>query len=386
MDVSISGTCDPAFEAVRDAFIENFSQRGDIGASVAVVIDGKPVVDLWGGWRDAGSKLPWERDTLVNVWSLGKAMSAIALLKLMEEYDISPDDTVAAHWPEFAAGDKDEITFRQIMSHQAGLCAIEETLPANAFFDWELMTGALARQQPWWPPGSAHGYHTNTIGFLMGEPIRRVAGKRLRDYFEEKVARPLGVDFFMGVPDSELSRCADLVTAPRPEDARSPAGATALDSTDKLEKMRYCIYNNPSLASYDFNSAAWRRAEFPSTSPQSNARSVATVFAELAAIVAGKRSGILDPSLLRSAIEIQSDGEDLNVQRPTRFGLGFQLTQPVRPLGPNPHAFGHYGNGGHVGFADPDTRLGFAYHMNHQGYAWRDPRNLALIDATYACL
>ncbi|MDZ7686678.1 MAG: serine hydrolase domain-containing protein [Gammaproteobacteria bacterium] len=153
MDVLVSGTCDPAFEAVKDAFIGNFTERGDIGASVAVVIDGKPVVDLWGGWRDAGSKLPWERDTLVNVWSLGKAMSAVALLKLMEEHDVSPDDTVAAHWPEFSAGDKGEITFRQIMSHQAGLCAIEEKQPADAFLDWGLMTASLARQRPWWTPG-----------------------------------------------------------------------------------------------------------------------------------------------------------------------------------------------------------------------------------------
>ncbi|MDZ7686679.1 MAG: serine hydrolase domain-containing protein [Gammaproteobacteria bacterium] len=220
----------------------------------------------------------------------------------------------------------------------------------------------------------------------MGEPVRRIAGKRLRDYFQEKVAGPLGVDFFMGVPDSELSRCADLVMAPRPEDARSPVGAAEEDSTDRMEQMRYCIYNNPSLASYDFNSAEWRRAEFPSTSPQSNARSVASVFGELAAIVAGKRSGILDRSLLQRAIEIESDGEDLNVQRPTRFGLGFQLTQPVRPLGPNPRTFGHYGNGGHVGFADPDAGIGFAYHMNHHGYAWRDPRNLALVEATYVSL
>jgi CubicO group peptidase (beta-lactamase class C family) len=194
----------------------------------------------------------------------------------------------------------------------------------------------------------------------------------------------MGADFYLGVDAADLARCADLVVAPRPAEAR-PIVTNPTDPSDPLNKMRQCIYTNPALSQYDFNSSAWRMAEFPSTSPQGNARAVATIFGELAIILAGtkREKGIISRELLARAVRIESDGEDLNVMRPTRFGLGFQLTQPDRPLGPNPGTFGHYGNGGHLGFADPDIGLGFAYHMNHQGYAWRDPRNIALTEAVY---
>lgn len=383
---SIGGTVDPRFEGVRRAFETNFTERGDIGACVSVVIDGRRVVDLWGGFMDAARRKPWQEDTVVNVWSLGKAMSALTLLTLMDEGKCGPDDPVARYWPEFAREDKASVTFRQLMSHQAGLCAVATPLPKDAFLDWDRMTNALAAQRPWWRPGAGHGYHTNTFGFLLGEPIRRLTGRPLREVFAERICARLAVDFYMGVPSEALDRCADLVTAPRPESAVRTDAASIDDADPHLGEMRQCIYNNPSLSHYDFNSRAWRQAEFPSTNPQSNARAVATIFGELAAIAAGVKDGVLGRDTLAQALEVNSDGEDLNLQRPTRFGLGFQLTQAVRPMGPNPRAFGHYGNGGHLGFADPDARLGFAYHMNHQGYAWRDPRNLALVDAVYDAL
>ncbi|XOV89896.1 MAG: serine hydrolase domain-containing protein [Pseudomonadota bacterium] len=383
--MNIEGTCDARFQRVRDAFEQNFAERDEIGASVCIVIEGHPVVDLWGGHLDAARTKPWTRDTVVNVWSLGKAMSALALLHLMDQGTITPESQVAAAWPEFAAADKSAVTYAQLMSHQAGLCAIDAPLPRDAFFHWDLMTRALAAQQPWWTPGEHHGYHTNTFGFLLGEPVRRLTGSSLRDYFRQHIAGPLDADFYMGVPKSELYRCADLVQAPRPAHARTVV-PDASRVAEPLDQMRLKIYNNPSLSDYDHNSPAWRMAEFPSTSPQSNARSVARIFGALANILATGRSGILGPAILRQASEIYSDGEDLNIQRPTRFGLGLQLTQPDRPLGPNPGTFGHYGNGGHLGFADPTVNMGFAYHMNHQGYAWRDPRNIALTDAVYASL
>ena len=248
------------------------------------------------------------------------------------------------------------------------------------------MQRALAQQTPFWEPGTAHGYHTNTFGFLLGEPVRRLAGMRFREYLKNNITDKLSAEFFFGVARDDLGRCADLVQSQRPASTGTNMAMGHADSIDPVNRMRHLVYSNPALMPLGFNSDQWRLAEFPSTSPQSNARSVARIMSELAGILHTKKNGIISHELLHRAVQIYSDGEDLNVGRPTRFGLGFQLTQPDRPLGPNPHAFGHYGNGGHVGFADPDVPLGFAYHMNHQGYAWRDPRNIALIDATYESL
>lgn len=383
--MNVHGICDAKFTRVREAFAQNFSARGDVGASVAVVLGGKLVVDLWAGHADAQRQRAWQPDTLVNVWSLGKAMTALAMLKLADTGGFDIDEPLARYWPEFGVAGKSGITFACAMAHRAGLCGIEQPLPDDAFYHWQVMTEALAEQAPWWEPGTQHGYHTNTFGFLLGEPLRRITGTTLNRYFQQEIAAPLGVDFHMGVAATDVARCADLIQAPRPAQARQVLPESR-DMSDPMTRMRHAIYNNPSLGKLDFNSAAWRLAEFPSTSPQSNARSVATIFGHLAGILAGRQAGLISRDLLARAVQIESDGEDLNVQRPTRFGLGFQLTQPDRPLGPHAGTFGHYGNGGHLGFADPEIDMGFAYHMNHQGYAWRDPRNIALTDAVYESL
>ncbi len=384
-DLEIQGFCDSKFAAVGQAFRDNFQQREELGACVAVVQEGELVVDLWAGYMDAERTRPWHRDTIVNVWSVGKAMTALTLLHLLETQNIDVNSRVADHWPEFAQNGKARITLAQALSHQAGLCGIDANLPADAYFHWDLMTAAIARQTPWWAPGQAHGYHTNTFGFLLGEPLQRITGQSFSDYFQHHIARPLGLDFCFGVAPDQQHRCADLTFLPRAEQGLA-APVVALDGTDTLGDMRIRVANNPPLMPLNVNSEAWRKAVFPSTNPQSNARSVATCFGELAMIATGKRSNILSQGQLIRATQIVSDGLDLNVQRPTRFGLGFQLTQPDRPLGPNASTFGHYGNGGHLAFADPSCALGFAYHMNHQGFAWRDPRNIALTDAVYASL
>lgn len=380
----VQGHCDSRFQAVADAFAENFSSRGEIGASVAVSLEGQLVVDLWGGHLDANGQRPWLEDSLVNVWSLGKAMSALALLKLMDSGALDPQSRVSDCWPEFAANGKGDIDFTTLMSHQAGLPAVASILPEDAYFNWDLMCNALANQKPWWEPGKGHGYHTNTFGFLLGEPIRRLTGVTLNEYFQTHIAQPLGISFLMGTPESEMHRLADVINMERPADfqANFPLGNEA--SEDPLSNMRYCVYRNPPLqfeGKLGTNSKPWRSSEFPSTSPQSNARSTATVFGTLA--MADQK--LLSAELLSSALKNHADGNDLVLNRPTRFGLGFQLSQPDRPLGPNASTYGHYGNGGHLGFADPTCSLGFAYHMNHHGFAWRDPRNIALTDAVYSC-
>lgn len=387
MQPEIFGHCDDKFKPVIDAFRQNFSERGEIGACVCVEVEGEPVVDIWAGHMDAARSRPWGEHTLVNAWSVGKAVAALALLHLLETNKISVGEKVSDYWPEFSQAGKGDITFEMVMSHRAGLCGVETPLPTEAYYNWDIMTRAISMQKPWWKPGTNHGYHTNTFGYLMGEPVRRISGNSIRDYLASTVADPLKSDFHFGVPLTRIKDCADLIHMDRPKSAppASIANNTS-DSTDTMTRMRYYIQNNPSMGDYDFNSKKWKTSEFPSTSPQSNARASARIFSELAQIAHHKDDGIISRALLERATAIMSDGEDLNIGRPTRFGLGFQLSQPDRPLGPNPDTFGHYGNGGHLAFADPSVPLSFAYHMNHQGFAWRDPRNIALTDAVYDSL
>jgi CubicO group peptidase (beta-lactamase class C family) len=387
MEPEIFGYCDNRFKPVFDAFRQNFSERGEIGACVCVEIEGKAVVDIWAGHVDAAKSRPWRENTLVNAWSVGKAVAALTLLHLLEARRISVSEKISAYWPEFSQAGKEDITFEIVMSHRAGLCGVETPLPDDAYYNWDAMIHAIAMQKPWWQPGTNHGYHTNTFGYLMGEPVRRISGSPIRDYMTTTVANSLKSDFHFGVPPARVRDCADLIYMDRPESAPpSPIASHFAESDDPMSRMRYFIQNNPSMKHFDFNSTQWRRAEFPSTSPQSNARASARIFSELAQIAHYKGDGIVSRALLQRATAIISDGEDLNIGRPTRFGLGFQLSQPDRPLGPNPDTFGHYGNGGHLAFADPSVPLGFAYHMNHQGFAWRDPRNIALTDAVYESL
>jgi CubicO group peptidase (beta-lactamase class C family) len=381
----IYGHCDTRFASVQEAFLDNFENRDEIGACVSVVVEGEAVVDLWAGYMDGARTRPWREDTIVNIWSVGKGIATLCLLKSLEEQGISVDEKVASVWPEFAVQDKTDITIAMVLAHRAGLCAVEEPLPNDAFYHWDVMTSAIAAQKPWWEPDTNHGYHTNTFGFLLGEIVRRVSGLPIRDYLQKHIASVLSVDCHFGVPKSALHQCADLIHSPRPPNLRPGLSGTP-DPDDPISQMRHLVYNNPSLGHYDFNSDDWHMSEFPSTSPQSNARATAAIFSELAQVMAGKKSGLVSRSMLERATEINSDGEDLNLLRPTRFGLGFQLTQPVRPLGPSPGTFGHYGNGGHLAFSDPTIPLGFAYHMNHHGFAWRDPRNIALTDAVYDSL
>ena len=379
----VNGYCDTRFRAVAEAFADNFNSRGDTGASAAVCLDGKMVVNVWGGYMDKAGQKPWQADTLVNVWSLGKAMSALALLRLLDEKGIDPESRVSDYWPAFAAEGKGDITFACLMSHQAGLPALAQTLPLDAHFQWDLMCDALAAQKPWWEPGTRHGYHTNTLGFLLGEPIRRITGMSINDWFQKRIGKPMDVSFYMGTPASELHRIAYITHMERPADMAMNFSLGDAKSHDPMERMRHAVYRNPPLereGDLGNNSERWRTAVFPSTAPQSNAASVARIFGTLVL----PDQTLISRELLARATAIAADGTDLVVGRPTRFGLGFQLTQPDRPLGPHAGTFGHYGNGGHLGFADPEARLGFAYHMRHHGFAWRDPRNIALTEALYS--
>jgi CubicO group peptidase (beta-lactamase class C family) len=380
--VPIEGQCDPRFAPVRDAFAGNFARHGERGAAVCLSVDGRVVVDLCGGWADADTGRPWAPDTLVNMFSVGKAMTALCTVLLVSDGVLDGDAPVARYWPAFAAAGKEAVTVRQVLSHQAGLPAIGHRLEPGAMLDWSVMCQALAAEAPWWEPGSAHGYHVNTFGYLVGEVIRRVSGQRFGPFFRDRVARPLGADVHFGLGPADDGRVAPFLGHDSPSPEREPEDL----SRDQL--MEYNAYANPSGLSGMgvVNSRAWRAAEIPSTNGHASARGVARVFGALAG--GGSLDGVrlTDPDALRAATTEQVRGEDLILHRASRFGLGFQLTQPERPIGPNPGAFGHFGAGGSLGFCDPTAGVAFGYVMNTMGPRWQNPRNRALIDAVYASL
>lgn len=377
--IPISGECDPRFRRVKDAFLENFVRHGERGGAVTIALDGRIVVDLWGGWADVARQSPWRNDTLVNVFSVGKALCAIAVLRLVEQGRIALDEPVARVWPAFACSGKADISVRTVLSHRAGMPALRTPLPDDAMLDWRLMVDTIAQEATWWEPGTVHGYHVNTYGLLTGEIVRRTSGQTIGRFLRDEVVAPLGADFHIGLAASEHRRVAEFQwpgNPPRPE----------ISTDDEL--MRWNAYWNPTGFSGAgwVNTARWREAELPSTNGHSNARAVARIYSALAAGGSIDNVAVLSPEILAEATREHSVGIDRVSQRPSRFGLGFQLTQPERPLGPNPRAFGHFGAGGSLGFCDPDTGLAFGYVTNDMGPRWQNPRNSGLIDAVYACL
>lgn len=375
--IPLSGHCDPAFEPVREAFVANFEQRGEHGAALCVVVGDSVVVDLVGGWADAARSTPWPTEGLVNLFSVGKAFAAVCVARLVGEGRLGLDDPVAEVWPEFAAHGKNSVTVRQLLAHRAGLPAVRRRLPPEAMLDHRLMAEALAAEEPWWPPGTAHGYHTNTFGFLVGELVRRVDGRTLGTVLGDDVAGPLGAEIFIGLPEREHDRVVDFLWPGVPAPEAEPAGL----SRDQL--MEFNAYSNPSGLSGAgvVNTARWRRAEIPSTNGHGSARGVARLYQALAhgGVADGVR--VVEEGLLAFFTEEQANGEDLILHRPSRFGVGFQLTQPERPLGPGARAFGHFGAGGSLGYCDPERGLALGYLINQMGPRWQNPRNRALIDA-----
>lgn len=395
----IGGTCDERFVAVREALRENFTQRGELGAAVAVMVEGRTVVDLWGGWADASGSRPWAKDTVVNAFSVGKAFAALCVLMLASRGLLDLDDPVARYWPQFAAEGKEKITVRQILGHRAGLAAIERELPEGALYEWEEVTGALAEQRPWWTPGEGHGYHVHTFGFLAGEIVRRVAGESAGSFLRREIAEPLEADVGFGLAPSERSRRAEYVFdgALGTRDARAGLMSrreTAPRSPEDAWLYERAYLNPPgAMGLGTVNTEAWLTAELPSANLHADARGIAWVYgALLDDMTAARRpasragGGIVGREMLREATSEASGGLDRVLGRPSRFGLGFQLTQPERPLGPNAGSFGHFGAGGSVGFADPQAGVALAYVMNRGGPQWQDPRNRALIEAVYEAL
>lgn len=378
------GHCAPRFERVREAFEKNF-EGGEVGAAIAVCVDGEPVVDLHGGHADAARTRPWERDTIANVYSTTKGMTAVCAHRLVEEGRLELDAPAATVWPEFAAAGKGEVPVRWLLSHQVGLPAIREDLPAGALFDWDVMCSALAAEAPWWEPGTKHGYHALTFGHLVGELVRRVDGRSLGNYFREELAEPLGLDFHIGLHAEHFGRCAEMIPAPKTEGGGGDVLTQFMQDKGSVTER---AFNNPPMRDGSVNSPEWRSAEIPAANGHGDALSLARVYAALATDGATDGVHVLSPESVARATEEQAHGPDaVLMQMPMRFGLGFFLTQAMIPLGPNPRSFGHPGAGGSIAFADPDARLSFAYVMNQmqQGLAG-DARGFGLIHATYEAL
>ena len=375
-ETEIHGSCAAGFEPVREAFEENFAQRGEIGASVAVLKDGQQVVNLWAGWADPAKTRPWQQDTLTNVWSTTKAMTSLCAHILIDRGELDPDAPVARYWPEFAAGGKAAIPVRWIMSHRAGLSGLTVPVSVEDYYDWDKITALLAAQEPLWEPGTATGYHAITFGYLVGEVVRRITGQSLGVFFGSEVAGPLGADFHIGLPDSELGRCSDLQGV-RPSEDEQAAIAQAYA---KAHPAAMAALTNPALSGDEANAADWRMAEIPAANGHGTASALGTV---LGALVDGS-DRLVSAETLKTACAGQGRFTDLVLGFPLEFGLGYALSGPEHHYGPNPAAFGHDGFGGSAACADPESGLAIAYVMNRMGMNLSDdPRKMAVIDGAY---
>ena len=375
----IQGTCDDRFEPVREAFAANFAEREEIGASVAVVAGGEPVVNLWAGWADPGRTRAWQQDTLTNVWSTTKAMTSLCTHVLMDRGELDPDAPVARYWPEFAAGGKAEIPVRWIMCHQTGLTGLSVPTALQDYYDWEKITTLLAGQEPLFPPGTTSGYQAITFGYLAGEVVRRITGQSCGAFFASEIAGPLGADFFIGLPPSELGRCSELLGV-RPSEDEQAALAQAYASASPAAQAALI---NPALTGDEANADDWRTAEIPAANGHGTALGLVTVAGTL---VDGSER-LISAKTLQVARAGNGRHTDLVLGFPLEFGLGFGLSGPEGHFGPNPAAFGHDGFGGSAVGADPEAGVAFAYVMNRMGMNLADdPRKMALITAVYQSL
>ncbi len=374
--VEIQGTCDPRFTAVRDTLAANLDRGADVGASACVMLDGETVVDIWGGTIDAGGTVPWERDTITNVWSTTKTMTNLSALLLADHGELDLHAPVARYWPEFAAAGKERVEVRHLLGHTSGLSGWAEPMAPDDVYDWELATERLARQEPWWEPGTASGYHALTQGYLVGEVVRRVTGSSIGTFFAKELAGPLGADFHIGLAPEHDARVAPVIAPPAPL-------AEGIDP----DSIMFRTLANPPLNAEQSWEEAWRRAEIPAAGGHGNARSVAAVQNVLACHgeVAGHR--FMSEAGCDAVFEQQARGTDLVLTVPLCLGMGYGLMSEETPISVNPHACFWGGWGGSIVVVDLDVRLVIAYVMNRMGEGTMgDDRGIGIVFSTYAAL
>ena len=392
----VGGAADEGFGPVADAFRANFAERGELGAACAVYRDGRKIVDLWGGDRDAVTRAPWEEDTLVTMFSTTKGVASMAVAVVHSRGLLDFDAPVSRYWPEFGAAGKEHVSVRQLLSHQAGLCAIDERLELADLLDLDRVATVIAAQKPAWEPGTRHGYHGITLGWYEGELIRRVdpQHRTLGRFFADEIAAPLELDFHIGLPDDvPPSRVARI------DGYRPPEMLLHLHEFPPRfvlgflnpRSLTYRTFGNPRITGLvnEYNRRELQRAEIPAANGIGTARAVARAYGEFATggAALGLTAETLD-ALQRPALEPSGGRMDLVLHIETVFSLGYVKPFPRFTFGSSAElAFGTPGAGGSFGFADPDTKIGFAYAMNKTGFRlYDDPRELALRSALYQCL
>jgi CubicO group peptidase (beta-lactamase class C family) len=396
---ALCGTFDPRFSRVADEFERNFRERNELGASVCVMLDGDPVVDLWGGTARADSAEPWNSDTLSVVWSSTKGAVSFCAHLLAARGDLDIDALVTDYWPEYGQRGKSATTVKMLLSHQSGVCAISERLPANAYADWDVMIQAIEKQAPFFEPGTAHGYQALTYGWLVGEVIRRVSGCSLGDFFRQAIGDPLGLDFWIGLPEAHESRTARMIMpemnlndpSPFLYAMRDPKSVQALAMGNS---GGYMDLNKDDIRGFDTRLA--HAAEIGGAGGLANARGLAGLYAPLAC--GGRMNGVeyVSPDILaRMAAVSSASSRDVTLLAPMRFSLGFFKAMDNRRSIPGTQdsmfipeaAFGHPGYGGSIGFADPESGISFGYNMNRMGQGMLlNERGQSLIDALYQSL
>ncbi|MGZ4571091.1 MAG: serine hydrolase domain-containing protein [Blastococcus sp.] len=373
----VHGSCDDRFTGVRDAFARHLD-ADELGASIAVDLDGQTVVDLWGGYRDEARTTPWTEDTLVNVWSTTKTVLNLAALMLVDRGELDPYAPVGDYWPEFSARGKKNVEVRHLMAHTSGVSGWNPPFSIRDMYDWASSTERLALQRPWWEPGTASGYHANNQGHLVGEVIRRITGKTFKRFVAEEIAGPLGADFQVGAREGDWDRIAPVVPPPPPDvDFRT------LDPESVMVKT----YSGPVASAKAANSPEWRQADLGALNGHSNARGVLQVLRTMS--LGGEAGGVrlLSPKTIDLVFEQQADGVDLVLGERFRWGMGYCLGSPVIPYVPEGRTFFWGGWGGSLIVMDLDRRLTVSYMMNRMapGILGSD-RSRAYVEAVYAAL
>lgn len=400
----VQGGCDPRFEQVRDEFERNFTERGEVGAAVCVMVDGEPVVDLWGGIADPSESKPWDRDTLVVIMSASKGAAALCGNMLVDRGQLDLEAPVAHYWPEFARKGKADIPVRMAFNHQSGVAHVSGWVPDGGLADWGLMIRFIEETRPFWRPGTRVGYHALTQGYLIGELVRRISGKRIGVFFRDEVAGPLGLDFWIGLPEDQEYRVAKTIRfdhaseempAPMRVVARMPPRLlyTAASAVAPGNLGLRMLTNLGGWAE-NLDARKYHDAEIPAGGAIANARSLAGMYAPLSlGGVIGKTRLVNGPAIagMRYSQSV-SDCDAVTAIR-TCYTLGFSKSWPNRHLGVlnnviiGEDAFGTPGAGGHIGFADPSCRLAFGYTMNRHGPgAGLNSRGQSLVDAVYRIL
>lgn len=385
----IHGECDKRFDLVKKAFENNFEQNNELGASVCVTLNGETVVDLWGGVADQEKDDPWQENTKTVVFSCTKAATALCVHVLVSRGNIELDAPVAKYWPEFAQNGKEGITVRMLLNHQAAVPAVDYPLSTECYADWDEVIGALEKQKPYWQPGTQAGYHLLTFGWLNGEVVRRVSGKSLGTFFRDEIAEPLGLDFWIGLPEHSDNEVAP--TEPAPPDPDNDFFKALLD-TDSLQTHGLLHFGDYMSTGAGFNSKVAHRAEIGGAGGITNARGLAGMYRPLANGGSINGVDIVDKDTLAEMSRTSSAiGTDTMLLMPTRFALGFMknIDNRTQPLGRRSSAvltdtaFGHVGAGGSIGFADPAHQLSFGYAMNRMGPGLLlNERGQTLVDAT----